>query len=101
MQAVLTAILGLLAQIAPSATTTVIAKIVDALTALIPVVISTYKALLPIVQNVIQVLKGNGEVTPEQLAELDRMEAQIDAEFDAAADAALAEDATAAGKAPS
>lgn len=40
----------------------------------------------------IAILRNNGEVTTDQLAQLDSMEAQLDAAFDASDAAAQAED---------
>jgi hypothetical protein len=93
MQAIITPLLALLTQLAPGATTQIIAQVISILTALIPVLITEYKELLPIVQNVIVVLQQSDDITDEQWDALDAMSAQYDAEFMAALSAAEAQDA--------
>ena len=93
MTAIITPLLALLTQLAPGATTTVIAQVINILVALIPVLIQEYKDLLPIVQNIITVLQQSDDITDDQWDSLDAMSAQYDAEFKAALAAAEAEDA--------
>lgn len=96
MSSIITLALSLLQALIPSlgtANAALIAQIINGLVALVPILINEYQSLLPIIQNVIAVLKGNGAVTPDQIAALEAMEVQIDAAFEAAATAALAEDA--------
>lgn len=101
MQAIVTAVLALLAEIAPAINaTSSIAKIIDTLTALLPALAKEVSDLYPIVKNVIATLKGNAAVTPEQLDSLDQIEAKIDADYDAASAAAKAEDDAAGGASP-
>lgn len=95
MQAIIPALLALLQQLAPGATTQIISQVISILTALIPVLIQEYKDLLPIVQNVITVLQQSDEITDDQWDALDAMSAQYDAEFTAALNAAEAQDAAA------
>lgn len=97
MGSIITLALSLLQALIPSlgsANAALITQIINGLVALVPILINEYQSLLPIITNVINVLKGNGEVTADQLAALETMEIQIDAAFEAAATAALAEDAT-------
>jgi hypothetical protein len=101
MQAIVQSFLALLARIAPDATTSVIADVINLLAALIPVLVKEYQDMLPIVQNVITVLQQNGDITEEQWNALDAMSTQYDADFKAALAAAKAEDAAAGGAAPS
>jgi hypothetical protein len=93
---IITAILALLTEIAPAVSTaSVVAKIIANLVALLPAIVQEAKDLAPTVKNIIATLRGNAATTPEQLDQLDAIEAPIDAAFDAAATAALAEDAAA------
>lgn len=89
------ALLTLLQLIAPGATADVVAKIIGALEVWIPIIVQEYQALKQPVMNIIAALRGNGAITPEQLDQLDVMEAQLDADFDASSAAADAEDAAA------
>lgn len=65
--------------------------IITTLVKLLPVVLQEARDLTPIVKNIIAALKV-GNVTTDQWAQLHAMEKQIDADFDTAAAAALAED---------
>lgn len=90
------AVLSLIAALLPAgANAALIEKIIEALVALIPIIMQEYKDLLPIVKNIIVAVKGDPATTAEQLDALDAMEAQLDADYEAAAAAAAAEDAAA------
>lgn len=101
MSAILTSILALISALVPAGANATIAgvnvaligKIIAAMTDIVPVVMQEYRDLVPIVRNIITALKADPATSADQLAELEAMEAQWDAEFDAAAAAALAEDA--------
>lgn len=97
MNAVLTLILGLLPVGGNSA---LIEKIIDALVAVYPLVVQEYKDLTPIVKNIITALRSDPSTTAAQLDALDKLEAQLDADYEMAAAAAAAED-LAAGAAKS
>lgn len=89
----LATILTLLASIAGmTGEVGVIAKIIEALTEIIPVAIKEYQALVPMVKGVIAALSANPATTADQLATLQAIDKQTDADFDAAAAAAEAED---------
>lgn len=95
MQAIIQLALTLLEQVVPQlagANAPLITKIIEGLAALVPLLIKEYQAAIPFIQNVIVLIKSNGAVTADQLATLDQLEIQIDAAFEAAATAALAED---------
>ena len=95
MSTIIVAIVSLLASIAPLVTNNgSIAKIIQTLTDLIPLIVKEISDIVPMVKNIIAALKGNPEVTQEQIDSLDQMSAKLDAEFDAAAAAAQAEDGT-------
>jgi hypothetical protein len=98
MSAIITSLLALLTELAPGATTTIIAQVINILTALIPILIQEYQALLPIVQNIITALQQSDDITDDQWDQLDAMSAQYDAEFKSALAAAEREDAAAAPK---
>lgn len=94
MSAILTTILALIEQLVPASTSAaLIEKIIAVLIQLIPVIVKEYQDLLPIVQGIITALKSNPSTTAQQLATLQEMEVQYDADFEAAAAAAQAEDA--------
>jgi hypothetical protein len=91
-------ILALIAQIAPYATAaTTVAKVIAILEALIPAVVNEARDLYPTFKHVISLLRGNKEVTSQQLDELDAIETKADADFDPALAKAKAEDAAADG----
>jgi hypothetical protein len=93
------AVLSLIAALLPAgANSALIEKIIEALVALIPIIVQEYKDLVPIVKNIIVAIKSDPSTTAAQIDALDAMEAQLDADYDAAATAAAAEDAAAAGK---
>ena len=93
MSAILTTILALIEQLVPASTSAaLIEKIIAVLIQLIPVIVQEYKDLLPIVQNIITALKSDPSTTAQQLATLEELEVQYDADFEAAAAAAQAED---------
>lgn len=93
MSAAIIALLSVIAQIATSAGVAQIASIVTTLEAIIPVLIKEYQDVAPMIKNIIDALKGNVAITPEQVTQLETMDAQVDQEFEAAAAAAQAEDA--------
>lgn len=97
MNAIIQLALTLLEQIAPQiagANASLIEKIVEGLIALIPLLVKEYQDAIPFIRNVIALIKGNGNVTAEQLQTLDDLEIQIDAAFETAATNALADDAS-------
>lgn len=64
------------------ASSSLIIKILAALSDLVPVIIAQAPALIAPVQNIIAVLKTSGPLSAEQLATLDALNAQCDAAFD-------------------
>lgn len=75
----------------PSLTTSKsINNIVSTLIQLLPTVVKEAEQLLPMVQNIIAALRSNGAITPDQLTALDALDAQVDAQFEAAVAAYLA-----------
>ena len=93
MSGAIIALLTVIAQIAGAlGNTSQIVSIITLLEQIIPVVIKEYQDVAPFVKNIIDALKGNSTITPDQLAQLDILDAQVDQEFEAAATAAEAED---------
>lgn len=98
MEAIVSLALALLEAIVPQlsgANAALITKIIEGLVALIPLLVKEYNSVIPFIQNVITLLKNNNQVTPDQLAQLDQLEATLDAAFETAATNAIAEDAAA------
>lgn len=93
MNAVLTLISALLPALGGNAA--LVEKIIAALVALYPIIKQEYTDLLPIVKNIVLALKADPSTTAAQLDDLDKMEIQIDADYETAAAAAAAEDAAA------
>lgn len=96
MLQILTSALSVIAKIAPIAGQVgAVGDIISTLQQVIPVAADLGQSLWPVAKNIISQLRSNEGVTPEQWDALDKMEAEIDAAFDKAAAAALAEDAAA------
>ena len=86
MTAVLLAALTVISQIATSlGTPAAITQIIDLLVKILPTLIKEVQDVAPVVQNIIDGLRNNGVVTPDQLTALDDLEAKADAAFEAAA----------------
>lgn len=68
-----------------SSAVSLIASIIKALETWVPIIVGEFKALVPIVKNIITVLKAkDAPITDEQWAILDALDAQCDADFEAA-----------------
>lgn len=94
MESVVQVVLSLIRALLPVISDSVLVqKIIDALIQIIPVLVDVYKDILPEIRNIIGVLKQSTAITDEQLDQLSAIEEQYDADFEAAATAALAEDA--------
>lgn len=94
MESLVPLVLGMIQRALPmiGGSAPVLKEVADIVVAVTPAVISTYKDLKPIVSNIIAALKADPATAREQIERLEAAEAQLDADFDAAADAALAED---------
>lgn len=75
----------ILPKLASAQTSQTVANILNLLEKLMPDIIAAGQQLATTVQNIIAALKGTDGVTPEQWAQLDAFEKQIDAAFDSAA----------------
>lgn len=86
MSSAILLLLQVLAQIIPNLTNSAtIANIITALINLLPTLVKEVQDVAPLIQNIIDALRNNNTITPEQLAALDELEAKADAEFEAAA----------------
>lgn len=89
--------LSLLQKVLPSITgnSPAITAAVNVAVQAAPLVVETYQDLKPQLMNIIAALKADPATAPAELEKLEEAEKQLDADFDAAAAAALAEDAAA------
>ena len=85
MTAAITLLLSVIASIAGTAGAPTIATIITALTNILPFLIQEVTAVVPLVKNIIAALKGNDQITQDQLDQLTALEATYDADFEAAA----------------
>lgn len=93
MNAIISTLLGLLTQILPLVSQGgLTAKIISTLVQIVPTLVTEAEDLVPLVQNIIQVLKNDPATTQAEFAQLDQLDQQIDAAFDAAANAATSQD---------
>lgn len=94
MNTAISTLLTLLQAIIPAINNTgTVGKIIEALIAWLPIIIKEANALLPIVKNIILTVQGNPASTADQIAALEALNKDCDEAFDAAAAAAIAEDA--------
>jgi hypothetical protein len=90
----LATLLALLTQVAgATGEVSTITSIINALITLVPTLVKEYNDLVPIVKNLITALSTNTVTTQDQLTTLQALDAQVDADFEAAATAAQAQDA--------
>lgn len=93
MNAIITAVVALLAQILPlinSADT--VAKVIATLIEIIPVLVKEAQDLVQPVKNIIAALQANPAADADQIKALQDLDAKVDADFEAAATAAQTED---------
>lgn len=89
------ALLSLLTSVAGiTGEASVIAQIISTLVSLVPTLVQEYKDLVGPVKGVIAALSANPAATADQLATLQELNAKVDADFEDAANAALAQDTT-------
>ena len=83
MSAALIAALTVIAQIASSlGTSSSITAIINFLIQILPTLVQEVEDVVPIVKNIINSLKSNTAITPEQLDQLAALEVQYDAAFE-------------------
>ena len=84
---ILQTLLSLIPQITSSAK---INEIITQLINLIPIAVQEAQDIVPLIRNIITALSNSGSVTPDQVAALKALDAEIDASYDAALSAYLA-----------
>lgn len=92
MSAAILAILNVILQISSSASAPTIISIISMLEQAIPFLVKEYQDVAPMIKNIIAALRSNGDLTDAQQAQLNVLDGQTDAAFEAAAAAAEAED---------
>lgn len=81
----ITTLLGTVASMIPGLSTAVaIGNVIKTVADIAPVLIQTYQDVAPSVKGVIDALKANPATTAEQLAELEKVSAKVDADWDEA-----------------
>ena len=94
MSAIVSSILAVLASVLPLVQTSAsVAKVIEALIQILPIAVQVAQDLVTPIKNIIDTLKQNPATNAEQLATLKALDEKVDAEFEAAATAAIAEDA--------
>lgn len=92
MSAAILAILNVILQISSGASGQMIVSIISMLEQAIPLLVKEYQSVAPMIKNIIAVLRNNNAVTDDQQAQLNVLDAQTDAAFEAAAKVAQAQD---------
>jgi hypothetical protein len=99
LSTIATAVVTLLTEfvaLMPTASVGQVGTVISTLIQIIPVVVQEASDLVAPIKNIIVALKSNSAITPEQMANLAILDAQCDAEFEAAAaDAGIPPDNTA------
>lgn len=89
MSAIITSVVGLLAQLLPLITSasnaTLIGGIINTLVNIVPFIVQEVETLAPAIKNIIAALSANPATTAEQLATLQTLDQQVDAAFESAA----------------
>ena len=89
MTVAITAILALIEQLLPAilsaSNASLIASIINALSGMLPFIVTEIQALAGPVKNIIAALSANPATTAAQLAQLQVLDAQVDAAFEQAA----------------
>ena len=89
MSAAITAMLALIEQMLPLIGSlfgsTEVTNIITALTGILPLVVQEVATVAPAIKNIIAALSANPATTADQLTQLQALDAQVDAAFEAAA----------------
>ena len=87
--AIITAILSMVEQLLPAVTSssnvTLISTIISALTNMLPFIVQEITSLYTPVKNIIAALSATPATNAQQLSDLQALDAQVDAAFEAAA----------------
>ena len=93
MSAIVSAFLMLLTQLLPLVSQGgAVGTVINVLLQIVPTLLQEAQDLAPLVKNIIAVLKNDPATTQDQFNQLDSLDQQIDAAFEAAANAATAAD---------
>ena len=93
MNAIVTALIVLLGQIAPLVqTSSNVGKIIQALIELLPAIVKVGGDIVQAVKNIIESLKANPATSAEQIQQLEDFNAKVDEEFEKEAVRVEAED---------
>ena len=93
MSAILSSVLAVLSSLLPvitssgGAATGSLGTIITALAQILPIAIQEAEDVVPLIQSLIAEISSNATVTPDQVAALATLSAQIDTSFEAAAKA--------------
>jgi hypothetical protein len=85
IETLLTLIEGLLPELGAGAATGVVNQILQALIAIVPIIAANATDFLTPVKNIIAALQSSGAVSQDQITQLQQLDAQCDAAFEAAA----------------
>jgi hypothetical protein len=89
MSLIITSVLAMIQALLPAITSTanasIIAGVITALTNMLPFIIQEVEALVTPVKNIIAALSANPATEATQLAQLQALDQQVDAAFEAAA----------------
>jgi hypothetical protein len=89
MSAAITALLSLIGQLLPLVGSWTgsgaVASIITTLTQILPLVVQEVETVGPAIKNIIDALSANPATTAEELAQLQALDAQVDAAFESAA----------------
>jgi hypothetical protein len=89
MSLIITSVLAMIQALLPAITSTanasIIAGVITALTNMLPFIIQEVEALVTPVKNIIAALSANPATDATQLAQLQALDQQVDAAFEAAA----------------
>lgn len=82
---ILTLIEGLLPELGASNAVNIVEQILAALISIVPIITQNAPNFITPVKNIIAALQTSGAVTPDQITQLQQLDATCDAAFDAAA----------------
>ena len=89
MSALITTVLSMIGSLLPlitsSANATMINSIIATLVGIIPYIVQEVETIAPAIKNIIAALSANPATTADQLTQLQALDAQVDAAFEAAA----------------
>lgn len=87
LNAAITAVVALIEQLLPligGSNTALINSIIDVLAKWVPLITDEVQSIVPAIKNIIAALSANPATTAQQLDDLQKLDAQVDAAFDQA-----------------